>query len=57
MERFVKGDVIGTPFPDSFVKPSILFTVRDSVVLYKAGKIKRGKIVDIQEKIIEILKS
>ena|SRR3989344_7182252 len=110
MERFVKGDVVVTPFPfsdlkskikrpalvvanlkgedsilcqitskehidpyqvsldkkdflkgglnvKSFIKPSILFTLRNSIILYKAGKICKSKIVEVEDKICGIIKS
>jgi len=110
MERFVKGDVVVTPFPfsdlkslikrpalvvanlkgediilcqitskdhpdpyqitlnkndfsngglniDSFIKPSILFTLRNSIVSYKAGKINKNKIKEVEEKICNIIKN
>jgi mRNA interferase MazF len=110
MERFVKGDVVVTPFPfsdlkssikrpalvvanlkgediilcqitskdhpdpyqillnqndfsngglkiNSFIKPSILFTLRDSIILYKAGKINKNKIKEVEDKICNIIKS
>ena len=108
MERFVKGDVVITPFPfsdlsssikrpalvvanlkgedlilcqitskkhpdpyqislaikdfsekglkiDSFIKPSILFTLRSSIILYRAGKLKLNKIKEVENKICEII--
>jgi len=110
MERFVKGDVVVTPFPfsdlkslirrpalvvatlkgndlilcqitskehldpyqillnqkdfsngglniNSFIKPSILFTLRDSIILYKVGKINRNKIKEVENKICNIIRS
>jgi len=110
MERFVKGDVVVTPFPfsnlkssikrpalvvanlkgndlilcqitskkhpdpyqillnqkdfsggslntSSFIKPSILFTLRDSIILYKTGKINRTKIKEVEDKICNIIRS
>lgn len=110
MEKFVKGDVVVTPFPfsdlkssikrpalvvanlkgediilsqitskehaypyqiilnlndfsngglkiNSFIKPSILFTLRDSVILYKAGKINKNKIKEVEDKICDIIRS
>ena len=110
MEKFVKGDVVVTPFPfsdlkstirrpalvvanlkgddlilcqitsrhnpdpyqillnksdfsrgnlniDSFIKPSILFTLRNSIILYKAGKINRRKIKEVEDQICDIIKS
>ncbi len=109
MERFVKGDIVITPFPfsdlsssvkrpaliiaalkgediilcqitskrrddpyqiclsqrdfsqgslktDCFIKPSILFTIRNSIVLYKAGRINKDKISEVESKICEIIK-
>ncbi|MDP3986770.1 MAG: type II toxin-antitoxin system PemK/MazF family toxin [Nanoarchaeota archaeon] len=109
MERFVKGDIVVTPFPfsdlkssvrrpalvvarlkgedvilcqitsrnhpdpyqiplneddfvgkilkvRSFVKPSILFTLRRSILLYKIGKIKSDKVKFIEDKICEIVR-
>lgn len=111
MERFVKGDIIVTPFPfsdlksfvrrpaliianlkgedvilcqitskehaqdpyqisivkkdfsegdlkiQSFIKPSILFTLRKSIILYKVGKINKMKIKDVENTICNIIKS
>jgi len=110
MERFVKGDVVVTPFPfsdlkslikrpalvvanlkgddlilcqitskkhpdpyqillyqkdfsegnlniNSFIKPSILFTLRNSVISYKVGKINRAKIKEVEDKICGIIRS
>lgn len=109
MEKFVKGDVVVTPFPfsdlnsitkrpalivanlkgddlilcqitskdrpdpyqiplnkkdfvdgelsvNSFIKPSILFTLRNSIILYKAGKINKKRIEEVEDKICEIVK-
>lgn len=111
MEKFVKGDIVVTPFPfsdltslikrpalvvanlkgediilcqitskehkedpyqimlnksdflkgnlnvKSFIKPSILFTLRDSIILYKAGKISSAKIKEVENKICSIIKN
>ncbi len=110
MERFVKGDVVVTPFPFSdlkssvkrpalvvadlkgediilcqitskdhpdpyqiqlnkndfsngglkivsFIKPSILFTLRNSIIFYKAGKINKNKIKEVEDKICNIIRS
>lgn len=110
MEKFVKGDVVVTPFPFSdlkssikrpalvvanlkgedlilcqitsrkhpdpyqiilnqkdfsegnlniisFIKPSILFTLRDSIIIYKIGKINRNKIKEVEDKICKIVRS
>jgi len=110
MERFVKGDVVITPFPfsdlrslvrrpalivanlkgddlilcqitskrhhdpyqilldkkdfsdgnlsvSSFIKPSILFTLRNSIILYRVGKINRNKIKEVEDKICNIIRS
>ena len=110
MERFVKGDLVVTPFPfsdlsslvkrpalvvanlkgedlilcqitsrshpdpyqvtlsqkdfssgslnvASFIKPSILFTLRSSIILYRAGKINKNKIREVEEKICGIIKN
>lgn len=109
MERFVKGEIVVTPFPfsdlsssikrpalviatlkgdnvilcqittkersdpyksdltindfetgglkmNSFIMPSILFTIRNSIILYKSGKLKNSKINEVQDKIMEIIK-
>lgn len=109
MEKFVKGDVVVTPFPfsdlksiirrpalvianlrgediilcqitskehpdpyqillnkkdfsqgglniNSFIKPSILFTLRDSIVSYKAGKVNKNKIKEVEDKICNIIR-
>jgi len=110
MEKFVKGDVVVTPFPFSdlkslirrpalvvanlkgndlilcqitskkhsdpyqvrlskedfskgelniisLIKPSILFTLRDSIILYKVGRINKNKIKEVEDKICNIIKS
>ena len=111
MERFVKGEVVVTPFPfsnlkssvkrpalvvsnlkgedlilcqitsrshpkdpyalklnekdflkgnlnvKSFIKPSILFTLRDSIILYSVGKINKEKMNSVTNKICGIMKS
>lgn len=110
MERFVKGDIVVTPFPFSdltssvkrpalviaalkgedvilcqitskerddpyqislnkkdfsqgslrincFIKPSILFTLRNSIILYKAGKINQNKVKEVEDKICGIIKN
>lgn len=110
MERFVKGDIVVTPFPfsdlkslvkrpalvvanlkgedlilsqitsknhpedhyqisltksdilkgkmnlDSYIKPSILFTLRNSIILYKLGKINKNKIKEVEDAICEIIR-
>lgn len=110
MAKFVKGDVVVTPFPFSdltssvrrpalvvanlqgndfilcqitskqredpyqislndkdflkgklnvacFIKPSIIFTIRGSIILYKAGAINKKKIKEVEDKICEIIKN
>jgi len=39
---------------DSFIVPSILFTAEDSIVEYKAGKLKAAKIKEVEKKLCEI---
>lgn len=109
MEKFVKGDIVVTPFPfsdlksvirrpalivanlkgedfilcqitskkhpdpyqvlldkndlshgdlnvKSFIKPSILFTLRESILLYKIGKINKSKEKEVEDKICEIIR-
>jgi len=41
---------------DSFIMPSILFTLRNSMVLYKSGKLRDSKIKEIENKIIGIIR-
>ena len=41
---------------DSFIKPSILFTLRNSIILYKAGKINKNKIREVEDKICNIIR-
>ena len=110
MERFVKGDIVITPFPfsdlkslikrpalvvanlrgddlilcqitsknhpdpyqillnqkdfsvgnlniNSFIKPSIIFTVRNSIIIYRAGRINKNKIKEVENKICSIIQS
>lgn len=42
---------------DSFIKPSNLFTTRDSSIIYKAGKISKNKIKKVEKMICKIIKS
>ena len=42
---------------NSFIKPSILFTLRKEIILYKAGKIDKKKIKDVEDKICEIIRN
>jgi|TARA_B100001971_G_C17905179_1_gene390014 mRNA interferase MazF len=42
---------------DSFIMPSILFSIRNSIVLYRAGRINDEKIEEVENKIIEIIKN
>ncbi len=39
---------------DSFIRPSVLFTIHKSKINYKAGKIKQEKIKEVQNKLIEV---
>lgn len=39
---------------NSFIRPSVLFTVHKSKINYRAGKIKKEKIKEVEEKLIEI---
>ena len=39
---------------DSFIRPSVLFTIHKSKIDYKAGKINSEKIKQVEEKLIEI---
>ncbi|MBI2045444.1 type II toxin-antitoxin system PemK/MazF family toxin [Candidatus Pacearchaeota archaeon] len=41
---------------NSFIKPSILFTLRKSVVLYKLGKVSKNKTKEVEDKICEIVR-
>ena len=40
---------------ESFIKPSIIFTIRKSLILYYAGKVSEKKIKEVEEKICEII--
>lgn len=40
----------------SFIKPSILFTLRGSIILYKIGKIKKNMVKEVEDKICMIIK-
>ncbi len=46
----------GTLQQDSFARPNRLFTADSSVVLYKAGCLKRAKMDEVIEKIIAIIR-
>lgn len=39
---------------DSFVRPSVLFTIHKSRIDYKAGKINSEKIKEVEKRIVEI---
>lgn len=39
---------------DSFIRPSTLFTIHKSRINYKAGKLKKEKIKEVQDKLVEI---
>ncbi len=39
---------------DSFIRPSVLFTVHKSKINYKAGKLKQEKIKEVEKKLCEI---
>jgi mRNA interferase MazF len=39
---------------DSFIRPSVLFTIHKSRIEYKAGKIKQEKIKEVQNKLLEV---
>ncbi len=39
---------------DSFIRPTKLFTVHKSIILYKVGHIKKAKIKEFEKKICEI---
>ena len=39
---------------DSFVRPSVLFTIHKSKINYKAGKLKKEKIKEVQDRLCEI---
>ena len=41
---------------DSYIKPSIIFTLRNSIVLYRIGKLNKNKIKEVENKICEIIK-
>jgi len=40
----------------SFIKPSIIFNLRNHIILYKIGKISENKIKEVENKICEIIK-
>ena len=42
---------------NSFIKPSILFTLRKSIILYKAGKANKNKIKEVEDKICNIIRN
>ena len=39
---------------DSFIRPSVLFTVHKSRISYKAGRIKQDKVKEVQNKLVEV---
>jgi len=41
---------------NSFIMPSILFILRDSIILYKLGSLHKQKIEEVENKIIDIFR-
>jgi len=41
---------------NSFIMPSILSTIRKSIILYKSGRLREDKIKEVENKVIEIIK-
>ena len=39
---------------DSFIMPSIIFTVESSTIVYKTGRVKKEKIKEVEKKLCEI---
>ena len=39
---------------DSFIRPSVLFTIHKSKINYRAGKLKQEKIKQVEQKLCEI---
>lgn len=48
-EDFQKGGISR----NSFIRPSVLFTIHKSKIEYKAGEIKQEKIKEVQNKLVE----
>ncbi len=46
----------GTLHQNSFVRPNRLYTADSSIVLYKAGDVKKSKMDEVVDKIIAIIK-
>ncbi|MBR9704126.1 type II toxin-antitoxin system PemK/MazF family toxin [Candidatus Pacearchaeota archaeon] len=51
-EDFIKGEL----YINSFIKPLIIFTLRNSIILYKIGKIKKDKIFEVENRICDIIR-
>jgi len=41
---------------NSFIMPSILSTIRKSIILYKSGRLNENKIKEVEKKVIDIIK-
>ncbi len=41
---------------DCFIKPSILFTLRSSIVLYRVGMVNKKKIREVKDRVCEIVR-
>ncbi|MBI2580437.1 type II toxin-antitoxin system PemK/MazF family toxin [Candidatus Woesearchaeota archaeon] len=41
----------------SMIRPNRLFTADESIILYKAGSLKRKKITEVEEAVIRIIRS
>ncbi len=44
----------GSIHRDSFIRPSVLFTVHKSKIDYRAGKIKLEKVKQVEKRLVEI---
>ncbi len=42
---------------DSSIRPNRLFTADKSIILYKLGSLKEGKVKEVEERIIKIFRS
>ncbi|MBS3072215.1 type II toxin-antitoxin system PemK/MazF family toxin [Candidatus Pacearchaeota archaeon] len=41
---------------NSFIKPSIIFTLRKAIILYRLGKLNKNKVKEVENKICRIIR-
>jgi mRNA interferase MazF len=56
--RLTNADFVeGTLAVDSTIRPNLIFTIEKSLIKYIIGKLHRQKILEVEEKLVAIIKS